>query len=52
MIASKSITSTSNHANISASKQRKDMSRLSSGASVIGSVKQNTKKEKEFSQEY
>jgi len=45
MLASKSITSTSNHANISASKQRKDMSRLSSGASVIGSVKQNTKKQ-------
>jgi len=40
--ASKSITSASN---ISASKQRKEMSRLSSGASVISTVKHNSKKQ-------
>lgn len=39
--ASKSIISASN---VSASKQRKEMSRLSSGASVIGAVKHNSNK--------
>lgn len=45
--ATKSIISSSSSSNISASKQLKEMSRLSSGASVIGPVKHNFNKKQE-----